>query len=119
MSDCRHMVEWGYMGVLTGGILRDGIGNGDKSMFAYGIETVKARFAEVNVLFGLNMLVRGVVEAFNRTLDFIGELLPIPGLESILKLVHLVLRAATRYIDKSIFSYNLARGHENPWRSAP
>ena len=27
------------------------------------------------------------------------------------------MRAATTYIDETIFSYNLARGDENPWRS--
>jgi hypothetical protein len=51
-------------------------------------------------------------------LDWIGELLPIPGLDSIANLLTKILRAATRYMDKVIFSYNLACEAENPWDSA-
>lgn len=113
-----HLVECGHIAVLTELITMNRIANDGSSMFAYGIATVKRRFAEVTVLFALNALINGVVSTFNRTLDFIGELLPIPGLEGILRLVHLVINAATRYIDKAIFSYNLARGDANPWRSS-
>jgi uncharacterized membrane protein YhaH (DUF805 family) len=64
------------------------------------------------------MLVRGVLQAFHRTLDWIAELLPIPGLESLANLINMVMRAATRYLDKVILSYNLARNDEDPWRGA-
>ena len=33
-------------------------------------------------------------------------------------LVNIVLRAATRYLDKVILSYNLARNDQDPWRGA-
>ena len=32
--------------------------------------------------------------------------------------MNIILRAATRYLDKVILSYNLARGDEEPWRGA-
>ncbi len=76
---------------------------------------VTARFGQVNALLGMNMLVRGVLNAFHGTLDWIGEILPVPGLESLSHLVNMVLRAATRYMDKVIFSYNLARQDEDQW----
>jgi uncharacterized membrane protein YhaH (DUF805 family) len=79
---------------------------------------VTQRFGQVNALFGLNMLVRGVLQAFHRTLDWIAELLPIPGLEGLANLINTVMRAATRYLDKVILSYNLARNDEDPWRGA-
>jgi len=72
----------------------------------------------VNLLFAMQLLVRGVVRAFNRTLDWLSHLLPIPGLSSVVGIVNAVVRAATTYIDETIFSYNLARGDENPWRSS-
>ena len=59
-----------------------------------------------------------MVRAFNRTLDFVAHLIPIPGLQSIVGIVNAIVRAATTYIDETIFSYNLARGDENAWRSS-
>ena len=46
------------------------------------------------------------------------RLLPIPGLQSVVGIVNAIVRAATTYIDETIFSYNLARGDENAWRSS-
>ena len=113
-----HLVACGHVAVLTDlivfGRVRNGPGEG---MLAYGLRAVKARFGEASALFALNALVRGVVDAFNRALEFLDQLLPLPGLEGLVKLVEAVLRMATAYLDKAIFSYNLARGDENPWRS--
>lgn len=113
-----HLIECGHIAVLTELIVHGRVGNDKESMFAYGKRIVIERFGEVNVLFGMNLLVRGVVNAVHSTIEGIGRLLPIPGLEAIGHLVAIVLRAATRYMDKVIFSYNLASGDPNPWRSA-
>ncbi|MCW3476868.1 hypothetical protein [Limobrevibacterium gyesilva] len=113
-----HLIECGHVAVLTELITKGAVGNGSESMFAYGRRVVIERFVQANVLFGLNALVRGVVEAFHRTLDWIADLVPIPGLDSLSHLVNMVLKAATRYLDKVIFSYNLARSDEDPWRSS-
>jgi hypothetical protein len=79
---------------------------------------VTERFGQVNALYALNLMVRGVLAAFHRTLDWIGEILPIPGLEGLANLANVILRAATRYLDKVILSYNLARGDVEPWQGA-
>jgi len=113
-----HLIACGHVAVLTELITRGQIGNGSESQLAYGKRVVTQRFGQVNALFGLNMLVRGVLQAFHRTLDWIAELLPIPGLESLANLINMVMRAATRYLDKVILSYNLARNDEDPWRGA-
>jgi hypothetical protein len=113
-----HLIDCGHVAVLTELITRGSVGNGAESMFAYGRRIVTERFAQANVLFGLNALVRGVVETIHGTLDWIADLIPIPGLESISSLVTLLLKGATRYIDKVVFSYNLARSDEDPWRSS-
>lgn len=113
-----HLIDCGHVAVLTDLITKGSVGNGQESMFAYGRRVVTARFGEASLLFGLNAMVRGIVESFHRTLDWIGELLPIPGLESISSVVNWVMKAATRYLDKVIFSYNLARGDADPWTSS-
>jgi hypothetical protein len=113
-----HLLACGHVAVLTELITRGQVGNGSESMLAYGKRVVTQRFGEVNALFGLNMLVRGILAAFHRTLDWIAEALPIPGLESLSNLATMIMRAATRYLDKVILSYNLARNDGDPWRGA-
>jgi len=113
-----HLLACGHVAVLTELITSGQVGNGSESMLSYGKRVVTERFGQVNALFALNMLVRGILQAFHRTLDWIAEMLPIPGLESLANLANLILRAATRYLDKVILSYNLARNDGDPWRGA-
>lgn len=113
-----HLLACGHVAVLTDLITTGQVNNGSESQLAYGKRVVTERFGQVNALYGLNLLVRGILQAFHRTLDWIAEMLPIPGLESLSNLLNIVLRAATRYLDKVILSYNLARNDEDPWRGA-
>lgn len=113
-----HLIECGHVAVLTQLIVQGQVGNGTESMFAYGRRIVSEHFGQVNVLFAMNLLVRGALNAFHRTLDWMAELLPIPGLVAIANLLTAVVRAATRYMDKVVLSYNLARNEENPWTGA-
>lgn len=113
-----HLIECGHVAVLTELIVHGRVGNGNESMFDYGKRVVTEKFGQVNALFAMNLLVRGVVNSVHATIEGIGHMLPIPGIESIGKLLTAILSAATRYMDKVIFSYNLACGEANPWRSA-
>jgi hypothetical protein len=87
-------------------------------MFEYGKRVVTERFGQVNAMFALDLLIAGIVGAFNRTLNWVASLLPVPGLDSVVGVVNQVVRASTTYIDETIFSYNLARGDENVFRSS-
>jgi hypothetical protein len=109
-----HLLACGHVAVLTELITKGRIGNGSESMLAYGKAAVTKRFGEVNILFGMNMLVCGIINAFHNTLDWIDQMIPIPGLESLSSLLTIILRSATRYLDKVILSYNLARGDGDP-----
>jgi hypothetical protein len=113
-----HLLACGHVAVLTELITRGQVGNGTEPMLAYGKRVVTERFGQVNALFALNLMVRGILAAFHRTLDWIGEILPIPGLEGLANLANIILKAATRYLDKVILSYNLARGDADPWIGA-
>jgi hypothetical protein len=113
-----HLIECGHVAVLTELIMHGRIANGDSSMFVYGRRLVTQRFAEINILFGLHALIRGIVQSVHNTLDYTAEMLPVPGLESLANLVSRVLSAATRYLDKVIFSYNLARTGTDPWTTS-
>lgn len=113
-----HLIECGHVAVLTELITEGRISSTDGSMFAHGRRLVTERFAQINVLFGLHALIRGVVQSVHRAMDVTADMLPIPGLETIANLADRVLRAATRYIDKVIFSYNLARNSTDPWTTS-
>jgi len=112
-----YLLKAGQIAVLTELILYGRIST-DEGMFAHGKRVVTERFGEVNAMFALDALVKGIVISFNRTLDWVANLLPIPGLQSLSNLVNTVLRATTSYIDETIFSYSLARNDENRFRSA-
>ncbi|HEY0184493.1 MAG TPA: hypothetical protein VGC09_16940 [Rhodopila sp.] len=113
-----HLLACGHVAVLTDLITRGQVGNGNEPMLSYGKRVVLQRFGEVNLLFGFNMMVRGILNAFHRTLDWIDQMIPIPGLDSLSNLAAIILRAATRYLDKVILSYNLARNDGDPWTGA-
>jgi hypothetical protein len=113
-----HLLACGHVAVLTELITKGQVGNGSESMLDYGKRVVTSRFGEVNVLFGMNMLVKGILNAFHNTLDWLDQLIPIPGLDSLSNLIAIVLRSATRYLDKVVLSYNLARGDADPWTGA-
>lgn len=113
-----YLVQAGHIAVLTELVTTGHIGAGSEGMFAYGKRIVTERFGQVNLLFAMDLLIRGVVRVFNRTLDFIAGFIPIPGLQSIVGIANAIVRAATTYIDETIFSYNLARGDDNAWRSS-
>jgi hypothetical protein len=113
-----YLIKAAHIAVLTELITTGSIANGSQGMFEYGKRVVTERFGEVNAMFALDLLIAGTVGAFNRTLNWVASLLPIPGLDSVMGFVNSVLRASTTYIDETIFSYNLARGDENVYRSS-
>jgi hypothetical protein len=113
-----YVIKCAHIAVLTELITTGRIGSGNESMFQYAKRIVTERFGEVNAMFALDLLIAGIVGAFNRTLNWVANLLPIPGLDSMMGVVNSVVRASTTYIDETIFSYNLARGDENVFRSS-
>ena len=113
-----YLLKAGHIAVLTELITRGSVGAGTEGMFEYGKRVVTQRFGQVNIMFALDLLINGVVRAFNRTLNWIANLLPIPGLSSITALVNRVVYSATTFIDETIFSYALARGDSDNFRSS-
>ncbi|HKP62226.1 MAG TPA: hypothetical protein VJV78_36085 [Polyangiales bacterium] len=113
-----YMLKAGQIAVLTELLTRGQIGDGNEGMFQYGKRVVTERFGQMNAMFALDMLVHGVVRAFNRTLDWIAGLLPIPGLRDIVGIVNAIVYSAATYVDETILSYSLARGDEDVFRSS-
>ena len=113
-----YLLTPGHIAVLTELSTRGQVGSSREGMCEYGKRVVTERFGQVNVMFGIDMLVHGVVRAFNRTLNWIANLLPIPGLQSVAGVVNAIVYSATTFIDETIFSYALARGDIDNVRSS-
>ncbi len=113
-----YMLKAGHIAVLTELITHGEIRGHDDGMFAYGKRVVTERFGQMNAMFALDLLVHGVVRAFNRTLDWIASLLPVPGLDGVTGVINAIVFAAATYIDETILSYALARGDTNVFRSS-
>lgn len=113
-----YLLKAVHVVALTELITQGRAGNGSEGMLAHGRRVVTERFGQVNVLFAMDLLVDGAVAAFNRTLDWVGSLIPVPGLGSVIGVVQAVVRASTTYIDETVLSYSVARGDSNPYLSA-
>lgn len=89
-----------------------------KSQIAHATDTVKARFAEMNVLFVLDQLIKGVIRALTGIIGGVAWLIPIPGLEGIARFVNTVIRLSLTYVDEIILGYNMRIDSQNPWETS-
>jgi len=112
-----YLFKMGHVAIITRLITEGRLPEGVNQV-QYGKRIVQEHFAQANLMFVLDSLITGVVRSFNNTLDWVAGLLPIPGLDGMMRVVNAVLRSATTYIDETIFSYNIARADGNAWRSS-
>ncbi len=84
----------------------------------YAREIVTARFAETNILFAIDQLVKGVVGAITRMVWTVAAILPIPGLQGLVNFLNAVIRVALTYVDEIILAYDIRERSDNPWATA-
>jgi hypothetical protein len=85
---------------------------------SYGVEFVKTHFAESSVLFGVDQVVKAVLRVISGTLNTITAFLPIPALQTLVRLFEAVLRVSLAYVDLLILAYLIRTRTTNPWQSA-
>lgn len=98
-------------GEIPGGKLPSGL-----PQISYAVATVKARFLEVNVLFGIDILIRGVVRALVGLLNMLTSW--IPGFKTLNDFVNAVLKVALGLVDEIILAYIIRRGDTPPAEAA-
>ncbi len=112
-----YLINAGHIAVITElvtkGRLPDGV-----NQVEYGKQVVMSLFKEVSVLFVVDQLVDGIVKGFNRTVVRVADLLPIPGLDSIAKIINSIIYFSVTFVDETILSYNLSRKEHNIWENA-
>ena len=81
-------------------------------------KVVSERFAESSVLFGIDQLAKGVINAITGLIQGILNFLPIPGLNKVMGLVRAYLRVAVGLVDEVILAHAIRSRSDNPWQSA-
>jgi hypothetical protein len=89
-----------------------------QGQIAYGTAFVKAHFAESSVLFGVDQLIKGVLRAFFRTINFFTVFLPIPALQQLIRTAEAIARMSLTYVDEIILAHLIRTRTTNPWKTA-
>ena len=111
-----HLLKAAHTAVMTEFIVT---GQGPKeSQLAYGKAQVLSRFRDTSILFGVDLLVNGIVKFIVRTFTRIASILPIPGVDSLGKLLERVAVMSTTYVDEAVLSRAYAKREENVWAVA-
>jgi hypothetical protein len=91
---------------------------GGKGQVAYAQQQVRAHFVQTSVLFGVDQLVKGVLNMITGAFMNVSELLPIPGIDTVTGIINRVIKLSLTYVDEVILAYNLRHGDDNPWASS-
>lgn len=91
---------------------------GGQGQLAYGAKTVKTHFAESSVLFGVDQIIKAVLRTFFGTINFLTAFLPVPALQSLIRLAESIVRLSLTYVDEIILAYLIRTRTANPWETA-
>jgi hypothetical protein len=112
-----YLVKAGHIAVLVK-LLQGEQLPGGKSQIDYAQGIVRERFAEASSLFLLDQLIKGILGVINGLLMTVATLLPIPGLQGLLRFVQKTLSLSLTYVDEIILAYNMRAESDNPWESS-
>ncbi|MBZ9906275.1 hypothetical protein LB557_09745 [Mesorhizobium sp. BR115XR7A] len=112
-----YVVKAGHIAVMVHLIDGHDIPNG-QNQIAYAKEVVTERFAEANILFVVDQLVKGAIRAITGLLGGIAAFLPIPGLSGLVSFLNTVIRLSLTYVDEIILGYNIRISSSSPFETA-
>lgn len=91
---------------------------GGQGQIAYGTQFVKTHFTESSVLFGVDQLIKGVLRAFFNTINIFTAFLPVPALQTLIRVAEAVVRMSLTYVDEIILAHLIRTRTTNPWKTA-
>ena len=89
-----------------------------RNQIAYARAVVTLRFAEANILFVVDQLVKGAIRAVTGLLGGVAAFLPIPGLQGLVSFLNTVIRLSLTYVDEIILGYNIRIDSRSPFETA-
>jgi hypothetical protein len=112
-----YIVKAGHIAVMVHHVDGRPVPEG-RGQIDYAREVVTARFAEANVLFVLDQLIKGVIRVITGLIGGVARLLPIPGLQGLARFANTVIRISLSYVDEIILAYNIRTNSDAPFESA-
>ena len=112
-----YVVKAGHIAVMVE-ILDGRALPGGQGQIEYGKKIITERFAQSSVLFGLDQLVKGVINAITGLVQGLLGILPIPGLDKVMGLLRAYLKLAVGLVDEVILAHAIRTRSDNPWASA-
>ncbi len=112
-----YIVKAGHVAVMVEALQGRALPAG-QGQIAYARAIVASRFGTASALFGLDLVIKGVVGAITGIMQGLLAILPIPGLDRIMGVVRSYLRMAVGLVDEVILGHLLATRAENPWTGA-
>ncbi len=111
-----YMVKAGHIAVMVH--LIDGRDvPGGRSQIGYAQGVVRELFAEANVLFVLDQLIKGALRVVTGLIGGVAAILPIPGLQGVAKFASTVIRMSLTYVDEIILGYNIRGRSSQPFET--
>jgi hypothetical protein len=89
-----------------------------QGQLGFGGQYVRTHFATSSVLFGVDQIIKAVLRTFFRTINFFTAFLPIPALQSLIRLAENIVRLSLTYVDEIILAYLIRTRTTNPWSTA-
>ena len=112
-----YVVKAGHIAVMVHLIDGRDVPDG-QNQIAYAKQVVTERFAEANILFVVDQLVKGAIRAITGLLGGIAAFLPIPGLSGLISFINTVIRLSLTYVDEIILGYNIRINSSSPFETA-
>jgi hypothetical protein len=111
-----YLVKTGHIAVLVQ--LHDGKSlPGGKGQIDYAVGMVKDRFKASSLLFGLDQLIKGVLKALTGVIEGVSNLLPIPGLEGLVRIVNGIAKLSLSYVDEIILAKIVRDDAQDIWET--
>lgn len=110
-----YIVKAGHIAVMVHLIDGRSVPDG-QGQLEYAKKVVSARFAEANILFLVDQLVKGAIGVITGLIGGITAF--IPGLNGIAQFVNTIIRISLTYVDEIILGYNIRIDSRTPYESA-
>src|SRR6478609_6037968 len=92
-----YVVKAGHIAVMVHLIDGHDVPDG-QNQIAYARQVVTERFAEANILFVVDQLVKGAIRAITGLIGGIAAFLPIPGLQGLVSFINTLIRMSLTYV---------------------
>ena len=112
-----YMVKAGHIAVLVE-LLEGETLPGGKGQIQYASGVVKERFGQASLLFAMDQLIKGVLRSLTGLFRTLFRLLPVPGVQGVLRVVEAFLRMAVGFIDEVILAYCIRNRCDNAWEGS-